>query len=55
MYEHVSMNADHFARLPEYRPNSRFIDFVHLKRFQVLSARTLVSFFFAPVQAQARS
>ena len=34
MYEHVSMNADLFARLPEYRPNSRFI-FEHLKRFQV--------------------
>ena len=33
MYEHVSMNADHFARLPEYRPNSRFIYCVLLKRF----------------------
>ena len=39
------MNADHFARLPEYRPNSRFIDCAHLKRFQVLSALTRANFF----------
>ena len=40
MYEHVSMNADHFARLPEYRPNSRFIYCVLLlKRFVRPAAR----------------